>query len=135
MKNLKKMLKTIDKVYPSNWRVVSKIHNFIVENENFEIQIRREGEELTPQSFDRQQWGLYSENRGIYFSIENDKLLLNLEVMNGRKRETIGSMVVPIELINDIDKDIELDFNYHCEQEYKKNKKKWIEEYKKSILK
>jgi hypothetical protein len=134
MENLKKMLKISGKVYPSNWTVVSKIHDFIVGNENFEIQ-NKGSEELTPQSFDRRNWSLYTENRGIYFSFENDKLLLNIELINGGNRETIGSMVVPIELINDIDKDIELKFNYHCAQEYKKNKNKWIEEYKKSILK
>lgn len=134
MENLKKMLKVNGKVYPSNWKIVSKIHDFIVKNENFEIQ-NKGSEELTPQSFDRQYWDLYSENKGIYFSIENDKLMLNIELKKGKKRETIGSMVIPIELINDIDKDIELDFNSHCEQEYKKNKNKWIEEYKKSILK
>jgi hypothetical protein len=133
MEKLKKMLKTIGKVYPRNWTVVSKIHNFIVENENFEIKSNG-SEELTPQSFDRQFWDLYTENRGIYFSIENDKLMTNIEVIKGKRRETIGSMVLPIELINDIQRDIEIDFNFHSEKEYKKNKNKWIEEYKSKII-
>lgn len=133
MENLKKMLKIIGKVYPSNWRVMSKIHNYITENENFEIK-NNGSEELTPQSFDRQFWDLYTINRGIYFSIENDKLMINIELIKGKKKEPIGSMVLPIELINDIQKDIQFEFDYHCEKEYKKNKDKWIEEYKTKIL-